>query len=153
MSDVSGPFGGGVVTYRLRINPSRSMKSVTRDVEALLGEFGESSQRSGGLLASELIAQVIGREPGWGGEPVALTIQMRDDSVRLEAMGPVVPLVDASNDANGAPDERLADWGRYLMDRLADRWGVDGGPRRDIWAEIEVPSPPVAASSGGGLAG
>ena len=129
-----------MVTYRLRVDPSRSMKAITGEVEALLGDLGESSRRSGALLASELIAQVIGREPAWGGDPVGLTIELRDDAVRLEAMGPVVPLVHASNGVDGAPDEELADWGRYLMDRLADRWGVDGGPRRDIWAEIEVPS-------------
>jgi hypothetical protein len=45
------------VTHHLRVDPSRSMKAIVGEVEALLGGLEESSRRSGALLASELIAQ------------------------------------------------------------------------------------------------
>lgn len=108
------------------------MKSVTGDVQALLEEYGEESQRSCALLASELIAQIVGRERRWEGGSVGLTIQVREDAIRLEATGPVSAAV------NGTAPEPLADWGQFILDRLADRWGVGEGPRRDIWAEVEV---------------
>lgn len=108
------------------------MKSVTGDVQALLEEYGDEPRRSCALLASELIAQIVGREQQWEGGSVGLTIQLRDDVIRLEATGGATAAV------NGTAPEPLADWGQFLLDRLADRWGVGEGPRRDIWAEVEV---------------
>ncbi len=81
MSELTWSTGGGrvtqVVTHRVRVQPPRSMKAITGDVEALLGGLDEDTRRSGGLLATELIAQVVGRAPGWNSQPVALTIQLR----------------------------------------------------------------------------
>ena len=86
------------VTHRLRVAPSRSMKATTGEVEALLDGLEESSRRSCGLLASELIAQVTGQAPGFDGGPIGLTVQLREDAVRLEARGPVAPSVQATAD-------------------------------------------------------
>ena len=83
-------------------------------------------------LLHRLIAQIVGREQSWEGDSVELTIQLRPDAIRLEATGPAAPAHQ-----NGAT-EPLAEWGQFLLDRLADRWGVRGGPRRDIWAEVDV---------------
>jgi hypothetical protein len=30
--------------------------------------------------------------------------------------------------------------GRFIIDGLADRWGIGEGARPNIWAEIEVPA-------------
>jgi hypothetical protein len=126
------------VTHRLRVAPSRSMKAITGDVEALLDGVEEGSRHSCALLASELIAQVTGRAPGFDREPVALTVQLAEDAVRLEATGPVAPAVQATADHDPVPADPFGDWGRFIIDRLADRWGVGEVPRRSIWAEIEV---------------
>jgi hypothetical protein len=123
---------GFLVTHRVRVDPTRSMKSVTDDVQALLEEYGDEPRRSCALLASELIAQIVGREQGLDG-PVDLTIRLRDDAIRLEATG----AASSPSDPSG-PAERLADWGEFLLDRLADRWGIRGGPHRGIWAEVRV---------------
>jgi hypothetical protein len=116
--------------HDLRVDPNRSMKAITDEVETLLDGLEETSRRGGALLASELIAQIVGRDPGFHGAAVDLTIQLREDAVRLEAMAPT-PAADAA-----LPPDPLADWGRFLLDRLADRWGVDSNPQRAIWAEI-----------------
>jgi hypothetical protein len=126
------------VKHRLRVAPSRSMRAITGEVEALLDGMEESARRSCGLLASELIAQVTGQAPGFDGEPVGLTVQLRDDAVRLEATGPVAPSARATADHDPVPADPFADWGRFMIDRLADRWGVVDGARPNIWAEIEV---------------
>jgi hypothetical protein len=116
------------------------MKAITREVEAVLDGLEESPRRSGSLLASELIAQVVARSPGWNSQPVGLTIQLGADAVRLEATGPLPPSIEATADRNGVADDPVADWGPFLIDRLADRWGIAGGARRNIWAEIEIPA-------------
>ena len=128
------------VTHRVRVAPSRSMKAITGEVEALLDGMEEGPRHSCGVLASELIAQVTGRAPGFGGEPAGLTVQLRQDAVRMEATGPVAPSVKASADHDSVPGDPFADWGRFIIERLADRWGVGDGARPNIWAEIEVPA-------------
>jgi hypothetical protein len=141
MSELTWPTGGGrvtqVVTRRVRVQPPRRMKAITGEVEALLDGLNEDSRRSGALLASELVAQVVGRVPGSQSGPVGLTVQMREGVVRLVATGPVAPTIRAAarHDA-AAPVDPLADWGWFILDRLSDRWGMGGGARRVIWAEI-----------------
>jgi hypothetical protein len=139
MSELTWPTGGGrvtqVVRHRVRVQPPRSMKAITGDVEALLGGWDEDTRRSGGLLASELVAQVVGRAPGSPSGPVGLSVQLRGDTVRLEATGP--PAIGPGADHNdGVPVDPFADWGCFILDRLSHRWGMGGGGRRDIWAEI-----------------
>ena len=139
MRDHTGLGGGNaplaLEKHDLRVDPRRSMKAVTNEVEALLGGLEETSRRSTALMASELIAQVVGRDPGWHGEAVGLTVQLREDVVRMEASGPVAPSARAGSDPGSAADP-LADWGRFILDRLADRWGVRGDAQRAIWAEV-----------------
>jgi hypothetical protein len=127
----------GLERHSLRVDPSRSMKAITDEVGALLDGLEEASLRSGALLASELIAQVVGRDPGFRGGPVGLEIQVREGVVRMEATGPAAPSIRADHDSASDP---LADWGSFILDRLADRWGVDGPAQRAIWAEIERPA-------------
>jgi hypothetical protein len=114
------------------------MKAVTDEVETLLAGLEETSLRSGALLASELIAQVVGRDPRLRGEPVGLTIHVREGVVRMEATGPAPPSAGANS--NGSAPDPLADWGPFILDRLADRWGVNGRPQQAIWAEIRRPA-------------
>ncbi len=163
MSDLTRPTGGGGssvagpsptpgvatgapvdanhgATHRLRVGPSRSMRVIAGEVEALLDGVEESSRHSAAFLASELIAQVVGRAPDFDGEPVALTVQRREDAVRLAATGPVRPSAQPTSGHDAIPTDPLADWGRFFIDRLADRWGVEDGARPSIWAEIEAPA-------------
>src|SRR5215211_1720400 len=81
------------VTHRLRVDPSRSMKAVTAEVDELLDGMDEGQRRSGALLASELIAQVAGSSPSWNRQPIGLTIELRGDGVRFEAAGPLKPAI------------------------------------------------------------
>jgi len=136
MSEVTG----GSATHNLRIDPNRSMRAITGEVEALLAGIEEPSRRTSALMASELIAQVTGRTLGAGIERIGLTIQLRDDVVRLEATGPVTPSAGLGSDPDSTPQDPLADWGRFVLDRLASRWGVGPEPQQALWAEIERPS-------------
>jgi hypothetical protein len=112
------------------------MKAIASEVEGLLDGLDEGSRRSGALLASELIAQVVGRAPGSESGQVGLTVKLREDAVRLEATGPVAPSIGATARHDEAPGDPRADWGWFILNRLSNRWGMGGGARRDIWAEI-----------------
>src|SRR5262245_56597430 len=125
--------GSSAPTYHVRVWPSRSMRAISDEVEALLDGLDEGSRKRAALLAGELIAQVTGRAPD--GKPIGLTIELREDAVRLEATG---PSIQGTADHDTAAGDPLADWGQFILDREADRWGVGGGERPTIWAEFEV---------------
>jgi hypothetical protein len=128
------------VTHRLRVDPRKSMKAVTAEVADLLDGMDEEQRRSSALLASELIAQVAASSPDWNRQPIVLDIRVRGDAVRFEAEGPAPPAIERVAGNGVATDDPIADWGSYLIERLADRWGVAVGERRTIWAEISSPA-------------
>lgn len=141
MSELTWPTGGGrvtqVVTHRVRVQPPRSMKAISDEVAGLLGGLDEDTRRSGALLASELVAQVVGRAPGSPSGPVGLSVRLQGDAVRLEATGPIAPSIGAAaGHDDPVPVDPLAEWGWFILDRLSDRWGAGGGARHDVWAEI-----------------
>jgi hypothetical protein len=136
-------MGGGADTtavHTLSVDPRHSMKAATEELDAALARLGAdmdtSTRRQTALLASELIAQVAGRDLGHTTGPVDLTVRFRPHSVRLETRGPSKPSV-----GNGSvPDASnvLADWGNFLLNRLASRWGVDGSSPWILWAEVDL---------------
>ena len=139
MSDLTTPAGtngDAGVTHQLRVDPSRSMKDVTAEVSGLLDGMDDDQRRSSALLASELIAQVVGPAPGWNDQHIGLTIQRLGDGVRLEAAGPVAPTIKVNGQHDVVADDPIADWGTFVIDKLADRWGLTGGAERTIWAEV-----------------
>ncbi len=141
MSKLTWPTGGGgvtrVVTHTVPVQPPRSMKAISDDVDALLAGLEEDTRRTGAFLATELVAQAIGRAPGSPSGPVGLTVQLREEAVRLEATGPIAPSTGAAAGHDDAvPPDPFAEWGWSILDRLSDRWGVGGGAQRGIWAEI-----------------
>ena len=52
MSGAAAPLGGLVVTHHVRVEPTRSIKSVTGVVQSLLVEHGDEPRRSCALLSS-----------------------------------------------------------------------------------------------------
>jgi hypothetical protein len=120
------------------VDPRRSMKAATGELEVALDRMGadlDPSKRSTtALLASELVAQVVGRDLGDHTRPVNLLVTLEPDCVRLETRGPLAPVTNGA--APDAPPSPLAEWGQYLLDRLADRWGVDDDDSRILWAEV-----------------
>jgi hypothetical protein len=124
----------------LSVDPDRSMKAATAELSDALNRFGANmtpaSRRQTALLASELIAQVAGRDPDNGTGPVDLTVRIAPNNVRLETRGPWMPSATRARESKVAPG--LAEWGQYLLDRLANRWGVDKNDPWILWAEVEL---------------
>ena len=128
MSKLTWPTGGDgvtqVATHSVRVQPPRSMKAISDDVDALLDGLDENTRRSGAFLATELVAQAIGRAPGSPSGPVGLTVQLREEGIRLEATGPIAPSNGAAAGHDDAvPADPFADWGWFILDRLSDRSG------------------------------
>jgi hypothetical protein len=123
----------------LSVDPSRSMKAATAELEtAMVGlgaEMSPASRRQTALLASELIAQVAGRDLDHSGGEVEVTLRFRPNRVRLETRGPAMPSATRRFEPEAATNG-LAEWGRFVLDRLSDRWGIDDNDHSILWAEI-----------------
>jgi hypothetical protein len=87
------------------VDPRRSIKAATEDLESALDRMGAdlapSNRSATALLASELIAQVVGRDLGDHTRPVNLLVTLRSNCVRLQTRGPIAPV--ASDTARDAP--------------------------------------------------
>src|SRR2546428_219835 len=91
------------------------------------------------LLVSELVTNSVRHADGDGTGSVGLAIKLRTDRVRVE-------VTDAGAGFEPKPREpgqsQASGWGLYLVDRLADRWGVKRGDRTNVWFEMDGASLP-----------
>jgi PAS domain S-box-containing protein len=85
------------------------------------------------LLATELVTNSCLH--GAADEPIALELEVADGVVRL-----AVTDGGSGFEAVVQPSDPLAESGRglYIVEALADRWGVDGGARTRVWAELDL---------------
>jgi hypothetical protein len=128
--------------HTLSVDPRRSMKAATASLETALERLGAEmdpeSRRVTALLASELIAQVSGGDLQNGNGGVDLTARFRPNMVRLETRGPALPSPTRGADPEAA--NGFAEWGPFVLNRLATRWGIDGQDPAILWAEVELPA-------------
>lgn len=88
------------------------------------------------LLVSELVTNSV-RHGGVGPEGcILLRLHGPDDCVRVEVCDPgadwIVPTGTRANDP-GEP----GGWGLFLVDQMADRWGVDKNEATCVWFELD----------------
>lgn len=108
------------------------------------------------LLVSELVTNAV-RHAGTGPEDqLGLVISTSPRAVRVEvadggpgfavsggAAAPRHPIVTTAAGPGGEPVVAESGWGLFLVDELADRWGVDrsghggGGRGTRVWFEID----------------
>ena len=103
-----------------------------RDVEDALtaAEFDRAVAGDLMLLVSELVTNAVRHARG---EHFEVRLDVRPDVLRLEVHddgGGFEPKIEPSDDGSGG-------YGLYIVDRLADRWGVERDPCGVIWLELD----------------
>jgi anti-sigma regulatory factor (Ser/Thr protein kinase) len=95
--------------------------------ERLPGDSLETTR----LLVGELVTNGILH--GAAGEPVEISIELANETVRVEVedRGPGFA-------PRPRPPDETGGWGLYLVDQLADRWGVSRDGRTRVWFELGV---------------
>src|SRR5205085_5593423 len=84
------------------------------------------------LLVSELVTNSVQHAKVSAEDSIVLGVRLSDDTVRCEVRdhGP-----GFKPPATPPPDDADAGWGLFLVEQLADAWGVgDGG--KGVWFEI-----------------
>jgi anti-sigma regulatory factor (Ser/Thr protein kinase) len=87
------------------------------------------------LLVSELVTNAV-RHAGLGrGDSIRLVVDVRARAVRVEVHDPGRGFAPRPPRPDPA---RASGWGLYLVEELADRWGVDGAGRGTrVWFELD----------------
>jgi anti-sigma regulatory factor (Ser/Thr protein kinase) len=85
------------------------------------------------LLVSELVTNSV-RHAGAERELVRLSVLTKGSTVRVEVSDGGRGFAPTAR--TKAQDE-VGGWGLHLVDRLADRWGVETGRRTRVWFELE----------------
>jgi len=114
----------------LRRDP-QSVRAARGALEQLDGHFPKARLYDATVCLSELVSNAI-RHPGGGGE-LELTVAVDDELLRVEVADP------GQGFEPGPPtkgDER-GGWGLFIVDRLADGWGVEPGEQTVVWFEME----------------
>ena len=84
------------------------------------------------LLATELVTNSVRHADGQHGAPVGFEVTITTSAVRIEVR-------DSGEgfDALTPMPRGASGWGLYLVDRIADRWGVVREKGTRVWFEID----------------
>ena len=104
-------------------------------LDKLTGRVPAGRLRDLRLLVSELVTNAV-RHAGLGrGDRIRLRVVVRERHVRVEVVDPGRGFTLRQPKPDPA---RASGWGLYLVDELADRWGVDGaGAGTRVWFELD----------------
>jgi anti-sigma regulatory factor (Ser/Thr protein kinase) len=88
------------------------------------------------LLVSELVTNSVRHAQLVPGQRIELRMHVETGMVRVEVEDPG-PGFSPSPRRSG--DRRDDGWGLYLVEHIADRWGVMDGPPSIVWFEMDWP--------------
>jgi anti-sigma regulatory factor (Ser/Thr protein kinase) len=121
---VRTPIGSG------KLAPSAARHALS----TLRPELGDARYRVCELLVSELVTNVVRHTPAERSiaasdmrvrmYPDRVRVEVRDDGPGLDGRGRV-----SDQDPGGG-------WGLFLVDELADEWGVESGVQNCVWFEL-----------------
>src|SRR5829696_6800152 len=86
------------------------------------------------LLVSELVTNAVRHADTPGAGEVGLDVTIRAGRVRVEVADPGLGFEPSPRDDEMS---RPGGWGLYLVDRIADRWGVVRNRMNRVWFEID----------------
>jgi anti-sigma regulatory factor (Ser/Thr protein kinase) len=120
-------------SFEVRLSPTpRAPAAARHSLERLAGRLDPDGLDTMRLLVSELVTNSVrhGGGDGW----IRVSVRETPRALRVAVTNPG----GGFEAAHGAP--RLGDpsgWGLYLVEQLADRWGVAHEGETRVWFEIE----------------
>jgi len=111
--------------------PSQARAVIDDELRQLAGKVREDAT----LLVSELVSNAVRHAPTGDRPGVELRIRTEPSRVRVVVSDPgggfePAPRLPTAAEGSG--------WGLYLVDRIADRWGVLSKERNEVWFEIDL---------------
>lgn len=111
--------------------PSRARGIVAQQLASLPTKVREDAT----LLVSELITNAVRHAPRAGAPEVELRLKVVNGRVRVVVSDPGAGFVASPRLPTAAEG---SGWGLYLVDRIADRWGIITKDRNEVWFELDA---------------
>jgi anti-sigma regulatory factor (Ser/Thr protein kinase) len=107
-------------------------------LDRLSGELTEPQLRDVRLLTSELVTNAVRHAGLSPGDRIRVLVRLSPHALRVEVRDPG----HGFERRPPPPDpERASGWGLFLVEEVADRWGMDGdgadGTGTRIWFELD----------------
>jgi anti-sigma regulatory factor (Ser/Thr protein kinase) len=122
----------GTIETRLAAT-TRAPAQARQAVERLAGRLRPDEHDALQLLVSELVTNSVRHAELHPGQLIDLEIRVRPDAVRVSVSDPGLgfapPIASPSPDQPGG-------WGLFLVQRVADRWGVRRDGQNEVWFEL-----------------
>jgi anti-sigma regulatory factor (Ser/Thr protein kinase) len=119
----------------LRLSPGpRAPAEARRSLGERLGEADSELLGKLKLLVSELITNSIRHGDLEEGDEIRVTVRKERDRIRVVVTDPGGGFTPPPPHAD---PRRTSGWGLYLVDRLADRWGIASNGETSVWFEVD----------------
>ena len=140
--DARAPFprsGGGSahgprIEVQLDVGPTAASEARAA-VGVLDGRADQAILDDVRLLLSEIVTNAVRHSGASAGAKIGLSVAVVGGCVRAE-------VIDSGRGFEPTPRDlprlEAGGWGLHLVDRLADRWGVDRGRSVRVWFEIDA---------------
>lgn len=126
------------VSQSFRAEP-RAADAARRVIERLEPELGQDRCRAACLLVTELVANAVLHASHGPDDTVTVRVCKSPWGVRVGVIDGGTGFEPRVRERSGGlPD---SGWGLYLVEQMADRWGVERGPEREVWFELDVARP------------
>jgi anti-sigma regulatory factor (Ser/Thr protein kinase) len=142
MSSPPSSFGEGAggASFELALDRGVHAPALARAAMSDVSEelrLDSSSRSTLLLLVSEVVSNAVLHSSGPEEEPIVLTATVEDSSLRVSVTdgGPGFTPVDRD------PDRLEGGYGLFLLEKAAERWGVDGSDSTRVWFELPLRAP------------
>ncbi|MGH2577099.1 MAG: ATP-binding protein, partial [Actinomycetota bacterium] len=111
-----------------------SVARARTEIEQLLPRIRPACLDTLRLLVSEVVTNAIRHGPRGSDAATSMQVEVLGDRVRVE--------IEDTGGGFSPPGPPKADgsggWGLFLVDELADRWGIRDGPPTRVWFEVDA---------------
>ena len=123
--------GTGASVRRYPVLPD-SVARARAEIEQLLPPIRPACLDTLRLLVSEVVTNAIRHGPRGSDAATIMRVEILGDRVRVE--------IEDTGGGFSPPGPPKADggWGLFLVDQLADRWGIRDGPPTRVWFEVDA---------------
>lgn len=105
------------------------------EVEAL--ELVGRTREDVTLLVSELVTNCVVHADLSPGQNIDLTLRRQEATVRVEVRDSGRGFAATLAHYNDADEDPSSGLGLFIVERLADRWGVERGAETCVWFEVD----------------
>jgi anti-sigma regulatory factor (Ser/Thr protein kinase) len=111
-----------------------SVAAARRELERLLWALDAVEHATLALLVSEVIGNSVKHSGARAGSVIRLDVVLTQTVARVEVRDEGHGFVPAARDASSPLESQ---WGLDLLQRMADRWGVEADPHTLVWFEVD----------------